>query len=135
MEEFDVLNMGNISNFHLDHSNFYLFMLFKLQDPLMSPKKILPIMGFMVLKTTGLNPGFQRKNRFWKICIGSWDIGKNVRNFWHFAWKAKFGYIFANISGLDAYFVKPIFALKPWVQARRFDYHKPYNRKNFFSDL
>ena len=30
----------------------------------------------MVLKTTGLNPGFQCKNRFGKIFIGSRDIGK-----------------------------------------------------------
>ena len=34
--------------------------------------------GFMVLKTTGLNPVFQRKNPFWKIFTESWDIGKNV---------------------------------------------------------
>ena len=39
MEAFDVLNMGNISNFHLDHSNRYLFLLFKFQDPFISPKK------------------------------------------------------------------------------------------------
>ena len=39
MDPFDVLNMGNISNFHLDHSNCYLFILFKFQDPFISPKK------------------------------------------------------------------------------------------------
>ena len=39
MEAFDVLNMENISNFHLDHSNCYLFLLFKFQDPFISPKK------------------------------------------------------------------------------------------------
>ena len=60
----------------------------------------------MVLKTTGLNPQFQRKNRF--------------------------GNMFGNISGLGACISKPIVALKPWVQAGRFEYHKPYNRKNFF---
>ena len=43
--------------------------------------------------------------------------------------------VLANISGPGAYFSKPIFALKPWVQAGRFEYHKPHNRKNFFSDL
>ena len=32
----------------------------------------------MVLKPTGSNPRFQCKNRFWKICTESWDIGKNV---------------------------------------------------------
>ena len=43
--------------------------------------------------------------------------------------------ILANISGLGTYFSKPIFALKPWAQAGCFEYHEPYNRKNFFSDL
>ena len=64
MEPFDDLNMGNISDFHLEHSNCYLFYVFKFRDPYIGPKKILPIMGFMVFKTTGLNPRFQRKNRF-----------------------------------------------------------------------
>ena len=89
----------------------------------------------MVVKTTGLNPGFQRKNRFYKICIESRDIGKNVSKFSFSSKMSKISYIFANISGPDAYFSKPIFALKPWVQAGCFDYHKPYNRKNFFLDL
>ena len=35
---------------------------------------------------------------------------------------------FLNLSKL-------IFALKPWVQAGRFEYHEPYNPKNFFFDL
>ena len=35
-------------------------------------------------------------------------------------------------KGLGAYFSKPIFALKPWAQAGRFEYHEAYNRKNFF---
>ena len=116
---------------------FYLppFSLKKFPDPFMSQKKILPIIGFMVLKTTGLSPRFQCKNRFWKICIGSRDIGKKVANFRRFAWTAKFGYFFANISGLGAYFSKPIFALKRWAPAGRFEYHEAYNRKNLFFDL
>ena len=48
MEALDVLNMGNIQNFHVDHSNRYLFYFFKFQDPFIGPKKIIPIMGFMV---------------------------------------------------------------------------------------
>ena len=48
---------------------------------------------------------------------------------------SKISYIFPNISGPDAYFSKPIFALKPWAQAGRFEYHEPNNRNNFFSDL
>ena len=39
MEPFDVLNMGNISYFHLKHSNCYLFYLFKFRDPFISPKR------------------------------------------------------------------------------------------------
>ena len=64
MEPFDVLNIGNISYFHLEHSNCYFFYLLKFRDPFISPKKNLPITGSMVLKTTGLNPWFQRKNWF-----------------------------------------------------------------------
>ena len=30
-------------------------------------------------------------------------------------------------------FSKPIFALKPWDWAGRFEYHEPYNRNDFFS--
>ena len=39
METFDVLNMGNISDFHLEHPNCYLFYVFKFRDPFISPKK------------------------------------------------------------------------------------------------
>ena len=61
MEAFDVLNMGNISDFYLEYSNLHSFSVFKFQDPIISPKKIPPIIGFMVLKTTSLSPGFQCK--------------------------------------------------------------------------
>ena len=82
MEPINVLNMGNISDFHLELSNLLFFYFFKSDNPFISPrKKILPIIGFMVFKTTGLNPGFQRKNRFEKICTESWYIGKNVSDF------------------------------------------------------
>ena len=39
MEGFDVLNMGNISDFYLDHSILHFFYVFKFQDPIISPKK------------------------------------------------------------------------------------------------
>ena len=45
---------------------------------------------------------------------------------------SKMSYFFANISGSDAYFFKLIFALKPCVQAGRFEYHEPYDWKIFF---
>ena len=87
-------------------------------------------MGFMVLKTTSLNLWFQRKNCFWKMCTKSYC--RKGKKFLTFAWKAIFGYIFANILGLCAYISNSIFALKPWVQAGRFEYHKPYKLNEFF---
>ena len=91
-------------------------------------------MGFMVLKTTGLSSRFQRKNRFWKIRIGSRDIDQNVAKFEGLVWQVKFQHILLNISGSGAYFSKPIFALKPWAQAGRFEYNEPYKRKTFYFD-
>ena len=61
MEPFDVLNMVNTIYSNLEHSNCYIFYLFKFWDPFISPKKILPIIRFVVLKKTGLSPRFQRK--------------------------------------------------------------------------
>ena len=37
-----------------------------------------------------------------------------------------------SISGPDSYFSKPIFALKPWVQAGRFGHQESFNQKNLF---
>ena len=102
-------------------------------DPFKGEKKIVPIMGFMVFKSTGLDSRFQRKNRFWKICTGSRDIGQNMSNFAGLVWKADFLNFFGNILGLGAYFSKPIFVLKPWAWAGRFEYHKPFNPNDFFS--
>ena len=48
---------------------------------------------------------------------------------------SKIWLILADISGLDAYFSKPIFALKPLVRAGQFEYHEPYNPNNFFFHL
>ena len=92
-------------------------------------------MGFMVFKLTGLDPRFQRKNRFWKICTESRDIGKNVSNFDGLVWNANFGQFFRNNLGLGAYFSKLIFALKSWDWASRLEYHEPYNRNDFFFSL
>ena len=44
-----------------------------------------------------------------------------------------FLYILADISELNALFWTQIFALKPRVQAGRFEYHEPYYLNNFFS--
>ena len=45
------------------------------------------------------------------------DLPNQTLKFWH---------ILANILESKAYFSKQILALKPWAQAGRFEYHKPY---------
>ena len=92
-------------------------------------------MGFMVFKSTGSDSRFQRKNRFWKICTESQDITKKVSKIGLPNLTSKIWHILADISVLGAYFSKPIFALKPWVRAGRFEYHEPHNRNNFFFHL
>ena len=68
------------------------------------------------------------------MCIGSWDIGINVSEFVLPNQTFKYWNILTNTLGSDAYFPKPIFALKPWAQAGRFEYNEPYKRKTFFLD-
>ena len=93
----------------------------------------IPIMGFMVFNSTGLDSQFQRKNQFWKICTESQDITKKVSKIGLPNQTNKIWHILADISGLGAYFTKPIFVLKLWVRAGRFEYHEPYNLNDFFS--
>ena len=54
--------------------------------PFISENKIVWNLGFMVFKSAGSYSQFQRKNRFWKICTDSWDIGRKVSNFGGFVW-------------------------------------------------
>ena len=89
----------------------------------------------MVFKSTGSISRFQRKNRFWKIRTESQVITKKLSKIGIPNQTIKIWHIFADISGLGAYFSKPIFALKPWDWAGRFEYHEPYNRDDFFSSL
>ena len=51
-----------------------------LTTPFITQKKFVHFIRFRVLKTTGLSSRFQRKNQFWKICIGSWDIDQMCPN-------------------------------------------------------
>ena len=59
MEPFDVLNVGNILDFHLEHFNLHLF---QIPGPLFKSGGKNPFIEFMVLKMTGLKTGnwFQR---------------------------------------------------------------------------
>ena len=101
-------------------------------DPLKGEKKIVQIMGFMVFKSTGLDSRLQRKNQFQKICTECQDITKKVSKIGLPNQTSKIWHVLADISRLGAYFSKQIFALKPWVQAGRFEYHEPYNPNDFF---
>ena len=56
MEPFDVLNMGNISDFHLEHSNCYLFYVFKFRDPYIGPKKNSSNYGVYGIQNDRLEP-------------------------------------------------------------------------------
>ena len=59
----------------------------------------------------------------WVRLRWAFDLPNQTFKFWH---------IFINILEPDAYFSKPIFALKPWAQAGRFEYNEPYKLKTFF---
>ena len=89
----------------------------------------------MVFKLTGSDSRFQRKNWFWKICIESQDITKIVLKISLPNQASKIWHILVDISGLGAYFSKPIFALKPLVRAGWFEYHEPYNLNIFFHPI
>ena len=80
----------------------------------------------MVFKSTG-------KNQFWKIRTESQVITKKLSKIGIPNQTIKIWHIFADILGLGADFSKPIFALKPWDWAGRFEYHEPYKRNDFFS--
>ena len=89
-------------------------------------------MGFIILKTFGSSSLFQRKNRFLKMCPVAWVICQNVINFGLPNQTFSFHHNLVNISGLDAYFSKPIFALKSWARAERFEYNEANERSKFF---
>ena len=55
-------------------------------------------------------------------------FGKNIQNYAGLVWRPDFWDVLLNISGPGVYFSKPILALKPWIQAGRF------NPKNLFFD-
>ena len=63
-----------------------------------------------------------RVPRYYQKCVRNLPSKPNLQNFTHYG----------NIFGLGAYFSKPFFALKPWVQAGRFEYHEPHNLSKFF---
>ena len=64
------------------------------------------------------------KKGFWKIRAESQVITKKLSKIGIPNETIKIWHIFADILGLGAYFSKPIFALKPWDWAGRFEYHE-----------
>ena len=63
-----------------------------------------------------------RVQRYWQKCV----------KFCWFGLECWFLTVFGNKFGLGEYFSKPIFALKPWDWAGRFENHEPYNLNDFF---
>ena len=84
-------------------ARFYLFQVFG--SDIKSPTRTL----FLIHCNKDIQCNSHQKNQ-----LGLGTV-KGVRNFWHFAWKAKFECIFTNISGHGAYFPKPIFGLKLFI--------------------
>ena len=78
----------------------------------------------MVVKMTVLISRFQRKNRFVKRPYIAWDINQKLFSTGGLVWLAKSQNIFEDILGQVGSFFKPIFALKPWDQDDRLEYHK-----------
>ena len=71
-----------------------------------------------------------KQPRNWWGNLGSCEtVSKQVRGlvWWPGLWQ-----ILIKISGPRAYFSIPIFAMKLWAQAGRFEYHEPNDLKNFF---
>ena len=90
--------------------------------PSLLKKKIVWIIGFIVFKSTGSDSQSQ-------------DITKKVLNIGLPNQTSKIWHILADISGLSAYFSKPIFVFKPLAQASRFEYHEPYKQNKKFFEL
>ena len=88
-------------------------------------------MGFMLFKSTALDSRFQLKNGFSKMSTESKDITKKVSKIGLPNQTSKIWHILTDISVLGACFSKPIFALKPLVQAGRFEYHEPHKWNKF----
>ena len=81
----------------------------------------------MVIHCATGSKNYHFPTRFWKICNESQDITKNVSKIGLPNQNSKIWNILADILELGAYFLKPIFVLKPWVQAGWFEYHDPYS--------
>ena len=100
----------------------------KTSDPLISEKKkMFGLQGSWYSKRPARTHGFNAKIGFEKYAPSPEISAKTCPKSAFQTKPAKF-----DISRLNAYFSKPIFALKPWVRAGRFEYHQPYNPNDFF---
>ena len=82
----------------------------------------------MVLKTIVSILRFQWKNRLEKRTNLAHDISKNVLRLCKPNQTAGRKQFFIDFSSNIGSFYKPIFALKPWNQDGRFDYHKSHKQ-------
>ena len=86
----------------------------------------------MVLKSTGLSSRFQHKNRFWKICTGSWDIKQNVPKIRSPNQTCIILDVLANILGPSEYFSKPILHWNRELKPVDLSTMNPINKMKFF---
>ena len=78
------------------------------------------LIGFIILRTTGLSSQLQCKNPFWKIYTESWALSKMFQNLGH---QTRNWFIFFKTN----------FSLKLWAQAGRFEYHEHNKQNNVLS--
>ena len=116
--------MGNISDFYLEHSNLHFS--YFLNSRTLYNLEILLTIGFMVLKMTGLTPGFQGKNRFGKYPLSPdilAEMGPNL------AFQEKYKKCMTFLP--KCIFLQTDFCVETQVLSC-FEYHEPYDQKNFF---
>ena len=113
---------------------FYLphFSLRNFLDPFISQKIISSDYRLHGTQNDQLEPTFSPQKSVLKYMHQVLRYWQKVSKFSCSSKTTKIGYLFANIFGPNAYFSKPIFALKPWAQAGHFEYHEAHNRNNFF---
>ena len=120
-------NKGCGFNHHMSESGLFLPNSAKAQAKLAEVSFIFFVMVSYFLKCL-----FWNWKNFPEWQIWYRDISKNASNF--DGLECRFWTVFFVITWDSVHiFQKPIFALKPWDWADRFEYPEPYNRNDFFS--
>ena len=121
-------NIGRILRFGSNFLQLTSILSVKFQDPFKNPKK----------RSSGYKVRGAQNDRLEPTVSTRKSVFKNMAKMYpNFSFQAKC----QKFIPFRQYLWTPMnifqnqFALKPWVQAGRFEYHKPHNRKNFFPDL